>query len=133
MRVVIANITLTGGASLVNCTPGFPLPPLATNSTFDPTNQSGPVAITCSVVSPQLTQDDYEAGSLPWGVIVEGVVAKGDSAAIDGDYTVNFTRTLQRVRKYQLAIKRTPLNASDAATAIVYAGVSLRQGAGQDD
>lgn len=126
MRVVITNITLTGGASLANCTPGFPLPPLAANTTFDPTNQTGPVEITCSVVSPQLTQADYEAGSLAWSVIAEGVVAKGGSAAVDGDYPVSFTRTLQQVRKYQVGIKRTPLNESDAAGPIVYAGLSGR-------
>lgn len=114
VRVDVTNIRLTDNSSLINCSPA-----LVTPKVLDPTNPSA-TAITCSVVSPVLTQYDYEAGNLTWGVVAEGVVARGGNASLDSDYTVSFTRTLQQVRKFQLGIKRMPWN--DTMGNVVSAG-----------
>jgi hypothetical protein len=72
--------------------------------------------ITCDVTSPVLLQSHFEASSVTWDVTVDAV-AKGGNTSIDGPHTASLSKSLSKEYKYQLGIKRVPLNSSDAGTA----------------
>lgn len=119
VRISIGAISLTGGATLGSCSPVSITLPLSQSLVMDPTVHA---TTTCTVVSPVLTQDDFEAGNVAWGVTAGSVTANGGNSTIDGQYQVNFDKQLILERKYRLGIKRVAVDANDQLAAVSNAG-----------
>lgn len=125
MRVRIGSIILTSGATVTGCSPVALNLPLSADLVLDTTAAAGrPVSVTCNLVSPPLTQSDFETGDLTWGVDASSISSEGAVSAspLNSSYAVQHTQPLQLVRKYQLGIKRIPANNTDSLQDILWAG-----------
>jgi hypothetical protein len=87
----IGSITFTDGASLGTCTPPIALDP------------SGTASVTCDVSVPAsaLLQSHFEQGFMAWSATVGSVVAKGSNTSANTAQTVNFNKTLTKVKNVE--------------------------------
>lgn len=129
VRMKVGSITLSGGATLENCSPALPANP-PTNAqplVLDPTAAA---SVTCSVSVPasQLSQPHFEQGWIDWTATVGAVVAQGGNTSANAAHTVDFNKTLTQSPSYTVGIQRVPLTVGDAMTSVSSAGESAGGG-----
>ena len=91
----VGSVTFTNGAALGTCSPTAS-PPIA----LDPT---GTASVTCVVSIPAsaLLQSHFEQGFMAWTATVGSVVAKGSNTSANAAQTVNFNKTLTKVKNVE--------------------------------